>query len=884
MRAVERVGPYRILKELGRGGMGAVYEAATPNGQRVALKVLLQGGSALPAQRTRFEREARALAKVSHPNVVRLLDIGEHRGLPYMVLELHSGGTLADELRAGPLTPAAALELGLQLAAGVSAAHAQGVLHRDLKPDNVLMEDGRALITDFGLAKDCRREGETQRLTRSGVFLGSPGYWAPEQARGDPGAVGPATDVYGLGATLYAALACRPPIEGEGIFEIVTTASGAPCSAVVRAATAVVIGSPAMEEGAPTRSPGFRLLAGTSLLGLAAMSVCATLGLAFVEDRQALFSENALPMPTRIALTVAILVAGALPVVAGLFAALRRGTVASSQIAWRWGHRVAPLILVGLLAPLLDRATFVKRPITVLCWTLVVGLLAAVLGTRFFEEGLEGRPIAKPTARPSAAASKVAAVLVGGIVLLLFAHFAVYSLMHHYQFRTEDYDLAIFDNMMWNLTHGNGFESSPAFGKSGNHLHRHTTFGALLLIPLYALRQQADTLLVIQAAFVASTPIPIYLLARKLLRSPSVGVAFAAAYALYAPVHGAAFYDFHFLTAASPLFAWVFYLLFTDRTRALVLVTAITLAWREDTGAVLAFAGAMVWLLGVHPRRTLIFIVVCFVYFVVVKFVFMPLGGRHLSFAFYYESLTPEGSMSFGGVIATLLTNPLYAFGEVLGRRKLLYVLQLFVPLLFWPLRHRVAWVAFVPAAVFTLLASSRPLFEIYFQYTAYWGPALFLAAVVALRSRFLGISVARPAALHSNVAAILLATTITSFYFGSVLQAPGTRGGFFDMVYEWTDEDRARLDDFRALAAQLPAGASVALTENEAPHVSARPSVYSLRIGYFDADYLLIRKTSVSRKSDAAKHFGEALKTGRYKIVESRGEFTLLRRDEPLP
>jgi TPR repeat protein/serine/threonine protein kinase len=216
------MGPYEILEEVGRGGMGAVYKARDPRtGRKVAIKVLLKGRNSDPLTRKRFEREARALAKVDHPHVVRLLDLGEDRGSPYLVLEFHTQGSLEEALKAKPLDPLMAIHLGIQLAAGLEAAHACGVLHRDLKPENVLYgADGFAMLTDFGLAKDLNREGETQRLTESGIFLGTPGYWAPEQATGKTEKCGPATDAYGLGAVLYAALCGRPPVLGEGLIAI----------------------------------------------------------------------------------------------------------------------------------------------------------------------------------------------------------------------------------------------------------------------------------------------------------------------------------------------------------------------------------------------------------------------------------------------------------------------------------------------------------------------------------------------------------------------------------------------------------------------------------------------------------------------------------------
>jgi TPR repeat protein/serine/threonine protein kinase len=227
---VESIGRYQVLGELGRGGMGAVFRARdTTSGEDVALKLLIRGRGATPQQRQRFDREARALAKVEHPNVVRLRDVGEHRGAPYLVMDFHPQGTLEASLGHALLSPSAAANIGSQLAEGLAAAHAVGILHRDLKPDNVLLgPEGQPLLTDFGLAKDLDRLGETQRLSHTGAFLGTPGFWAPEQAAGQPDEIGTAADVYGLGALLYVALTGRAPIEGSNLIEIVIATAETP--------------------------------------------------------------------------------------------------------------------------------------------------------------------------------------------------------------------------------------------------------------------------------------------------------------------------------------------------------------------------------------------------------------------------------------------------------------------------------------------------------------------------------------------------------------------------------------------------------------------------------------------------------------------------------
>jgi len=209
-------GRYLVEAELARGGMGVVYRGRTREGRPVAIKSLLPSSE---AARRRFLREAAALRQLRHPNVVGVLDAGEERGQPYLVLELVPGESLQERLaRGGPLEPPAAAALVGRVARAAQHAHELGVLHRDIKPANVLIDaDGAPRLTDFGLAKDL--DAGASALTRSGRALGSPGYWPPEQAVGDLERIDARSDVYALGATLFAALTGRPPFEGADLTE-----------------------------------------------------------------------------------------------------------------------------------------------------------------------------------------------------------------------------------------------------------------------------------------------------------------------------------------------------------------------------------------------------------------------------------------------------------------------------------------------------------------------------------------------------------------------------------------------------------------------------------------------------------------------------------------
>ncbi len=632
-----------------------------------------------------------------------------------------------------------------------------------------------------------------------------------------------------------------------------------------------------------------RLAGSTVLLFTAGMSVAAFFYLLNYDRSLEHVTSNVMDKASRDGLIYVMAGSGFLFTLAGAtFMMLRGFSDGAASTLLRTARILSPLMVVFPLPVLLDYHWTDRNE-----WAFV--LTAGLFGLGFERtlrlcfESIEWTAIlgwhARTKRRHPRIFRSIPPILLTLSVLFVAGYLSYFTLLNHYRLKTASWDLAIFDNLMWNLIRGKWFAASPDLGRTGSHIQFHANFLFYLYAPIYALYQHAETLLVLQAVLVSCTAIPLYLIARRRLGSPWAGLVIAYAYLIHAPMHGPVFYDFHDLTLAPFWIAWVIYCYELERKGWLITLWICALLVREDTSAVLA-AGCMFHLVsGKKTRWAIIGGIISALYFVVVKFWVMPLHrtwSDSNSFTWMFQSLIPPGETGFKGVLRTLVSNPIFTFNSLLDQDKLTYIVKMMGPVLLLPFRHPRTWILFIPPAMFTLLSSGyKPLYQTFFQYTSNYTAYIFFAAIVALAwwlesDAKLGVRRFRvPAAL----VAISVTASVYSYSHGALFQRHNFVGGFRQVQFEITDEDRKRHKDLYELIAMIPKNASVAATETEAPHVSNRRFCFTLRFQYEDADYLLMALDEARAEPTSHQVIAQAIKTGRYGYVARRGGFVLWKR-----
>ncbi len=597
----------------------------------------------------------------------------------------------------------------------------------------------------------------------------------------------------------------------------------------------------------------------------------------------AFYAENKFGRRNRGILLGMSLAFAALPLLAGLVYLYKRRATGPETLA-SIALRACPLLLAGFV-PSLFVFRFGHEQTLAYLTLLALFVLSLEQALRVSFREWEKNKIPRFATALAERARRLPERAYFGLVVLLAllysASFSYYTIVHHHGLGSRAFDLGIFDNTLYSALHGEPFYSTVMNGDAPvNILSCHAEYAMLLFVPIYALYPHAETLLVIQSTLLGLAAIPLYLFARTLLR-PGVAVCVAALYLAFSPLHGANFYDFHFLPLAVPFHFCLYYAIAARKNWLSVASVVMLFALREDIPLGLAVLGLFLAGTGIRPRFGLILTLVSAGFFVINKFVIMRAFGAWW-FEDIYVELFADGKRGYGSVLRTLATNPVYTAGTLLRIEKLNYALHMLAPLAFVSLRRAGLALLLVPGFFFTLLTTAYPAtVSIAFQYTTHWIPYLFLGLVLYLVLLERGVEgTLRSRAL---LGAVALGVASHSYNFGAILQHEKFVGGFTDVKFSLSEKAEKRYEALRELVAEIPEDARVAATEELVPHISNRLRAYAFRYDFGLVDYMLVHKSGMDR--DTKRMFRDTLKLGSYGLVRRiPGDIFLFKRGPRTP
>ena len=611
------------------------------------------------------------------------------------------------------------------------------------------------------------------------------------------------------------------------------------------------------------------------------------------------FQDNHLTSHLRHILLACTLGTGVAAVLAGfvyLFANFTKPDVAARL--YHAARRLAPLYLVGFLALLFRCEVWKGHDLAFLTLVALFGLAAWVAvraardaGPFAWEERIWSRlrcfretfALALPRSLPS-----LPFLLVLAGVIYYVCTFGYYTYCFYYSLRSG-YDLGIYDSLVWNMLHGGSFFKTPPWeGPGRSHFGNHAEFIAYLLVPFYAIRQNAGTLLLIQSAVLGSAAIPLYKLARRHIDRWPASI-LALTYLIYPALHGENLFEFHFLPFGPFLLWWAWYFLDARRDRWAALFVVLTLGCREDVSSWVAVLGLYFLLTGRRPRAGVLLAVIGTLYCCVLKFIAMPYVGGGESFIGIYKDLVPQGGKGFGSVVMTVLANPAFTMSTLAEMDKLIYMLQILVPLAFIPFRRPIWLVLAIPGFFFTVLSTHYgALISINFQYSAHWIAFFFPGVALGLewmQRRAIvggqpGLAVTqRRAALVAMICMVLP----VSYQYGAIFQQTNSYGGPIKFVFGVDAEGKRRHQAAERLRRHLPARAKVSGSGFTTPFISNRPDAYNLTISNeADADYLYFPSAAGDFIGNEKDTVTRLLRSGDFGVVAVEPPFALAKRGHP--
>jgi uncharacterized membrane protein len=565
-----------------------------------------------------------------------------------------------------------------------------------------------------------------------------------------------------------------------------------------------------------------------------------------------------------------------------------RPRVAAERVL-RWGKLACPLLVAVFVPSLFVRQPFKGRELDYLILLAVAGLLLEqFLRIAFAELGPLPALRLPDTARGRTLGrvlSYLPFAFVAGGVLYYVVLISQYTLATHVNMATATTDLGEYDNQFFNSLKGHPFRLPASEGdlRDWSALKFHADFVIYFLLPFYALRPGPETLLVMQTVLVAGTAIPIYLFgARHLSRGAAAVVALA--FLLLPVVERPNFYDFHAVPIGMFFVSWAIFavdrILHEPRARRADYVLfwsafVLALSSREDIAFGMVIVSLFLLFYGKKPGLAAGMLAGSLGYFILIKFVIMPRMGVSW-YSDVYQDLKARGFKGYGGVVVTLLTNPVYALRSMLIGDKLLYLLHMLAPLLFLWVRRPYLWVAVLPSVFFTLMVTNRaPMYQSSFQYAYQWFPYIVVASILALK----GMRSAPFGEARQRAATIALAFVAVGagFQYGVLLGGDTIIGGFGEKRVSVTPENRERYEKLKTVVAKIPPDASVTATDPEGPHVSTRLVLYNINYTLGERpDYILIND---SIGGGVARRVLEVLERKEYGVLAKKRPFYLLRR-----
>jgi uncharacterized membrane protein len=586
------------------------------------------------------------------------------------------------------------------------------------------------------------------------------------------------------------------------------------------------------------------------------------------------------------------------------WAALASTDASGHARLWDLAQRVSPLGPLAFVPSLLRWQLWQGHDLTFLLATLVVALSAGATVSAALRAGPAESSWSAALISHFGCALIIRAPgrrvwlwIVASLSLAYILWFAYYTSVWHQCVRSG-YDTAGEDNILWNMSHGGPFfKAAPVLGPVGSHFRRHATLISYVFVPLYLIRPGAATLLVLQSVVQGLAAIPLFLFARRRIGERAAALV-AALYLLHPALQQSNLFEVHYVKFGA-FFLWTtLWLLDSGKHRWALLAAFLTLTLREDVATWVILLGLWGLFNGRSPRTSSAIALVGAAYVGIVKFVIMPsFGHGEDELTFMYTGLIPSGKHGFGWVLATALGNPAFTLESLLELNKVVFFLQVLVPIALMPLRRAIGWFALIPGGLFCFLSTHYgPLVDIHFQYSAHLLAFLFPALVLVLedqeRSPALqasGHASAPPTDFRERSArrlgalvSLAVATLVCSYQYGAVFQQNTSRGGPLPYKFGWDEEGHVRRRAVDALLQVVPARAKIAASAFTVTQVSARPDAYSLSLGLYDAEWLIAPSEKSEYVGDELARTIEALRSGGFGVVRVEAPFFVARRGAP--